>query len=205
MLETTVHLAHFGFRRPRHVASKVAAKESILRAALLAALLVPSGAASAAIETGSVATEYTVVVEREASLPSHTIFRPVAEADTARIWPVLVWENGGCSGDPTRYAAFLTRIAAAGNFVIAKGFEGNTASGPPRDIRAREADVAMEAAISWAAIEAARHDGKYFQRINASQVGLMGHSCGGFTALQVAAVDPRVKLSLPLPDVSLGC
>ncbi len=140
----------------------------------------------------SEADAYAVSVERVDTLPNHTLFRPVAEDGARHVWPLLVWENGGCRNDPTRYSAFLSRVASAGYLVAAQGYEGNETAAPARKERGREADMLMAEAIAWAAIETARDDSEFYRQIDTERVGLFGHSCGGFTSLQVAPTDPRV-------------
>lgn len=139
------------------------------------------------------AGRYQVIIERIATLPNHTLFRPVSDGEKPQAWPLLVWENGGCSNDPTRYAQFLSRIASAGYLIAAQGFEGNPRPAPDRSVRGREADMLMEEAVAWASIETARDDSAFYHRIDTSRIGLFGHSCGGFTSLQVAPVDPRIS------------
>jgi len=139
-----------------------------------------------------VADTHSVSVERVDTLPNHTLFRPVAADGEQHAWPLLVWENGGCSNDPTRYSEFLSRVASAGYLVAAQGYEGNETAAPEREERGREADMLMAEAIAWASIETARDDSEFYQQIDTNRVGLFGHSCGGFTSLQVAPTDPRV-------------
>ncbi len=89
--------------------------------ALAAMVLVVAAAAG---PTSAMADDHhdrvSVVREGDATLPTHTIYRP-AELRNANRLPVVVWENGACANSNRIYEPFLTRLASAGYFVIAKG------------------------------------------------------------------------------------
>src|SRR5271169_3982224 len=63
---------------------------------------------------------YKVASEGAFGSPGHLVFRPEAleafpKKDTL---PVMVWGNGGCAIDSTRYSGFLTTIASHGFLVL---------------------------------------------------------------------------------------
>ena len=130
---------------------------------------------------------YHVTSEVAFGSPGHLVFRPTMldgfpKKDTL---PVMVWGNGGCAIDSTRYSGFLTTIASHGFLVL-----GTVAQeGAPR--RQATADD-LRAAIDWAAKENTRAGSPLEGKIALDQVAVMGQSCGGFLSIALGA-DPRVK------------
>ncbi len=99
--------------------------------------------------------------------------------------PVMVWGNGGCAIDSTRYSGFLTTIASHGFLVMGT---------VPQEGAARRQENAddIRAAIDWAEKENARADSPLKGKIALDKVAVMGQSCGGFLSIVLGA-DPRVK------------
>jgi len=99
--------------------------------------------------------------------------------------PVMVWGNGGCAIDSTRYAGFLTTIASHGFLVMGT---------VPQTGAARRQETAddVRAAIDWATKENARMESPLKGKIALDKVAVMGQSCGGFLSIVLGA-DPRVK------------
>ncbi len=97
----------------------------------------------------------------------------------------MVWGNGGCAIDSTRYSGFLTTIASHGFLVLGTVPE----QGAPR--RQENADD-VRAAIDWAGKENARDGSPLKGKIALDKVAVMGQSCGGFLSIVLGA-DPRVK------------
>jgi chlorophyllase-like protein len=114
--------------------------------------------------------------------PGLRVFSPEAPKDTL---PVMVWGNGGCAIDSTRYSGFLTTIASHGFLVLGTV----PAEGAAR--RQENADD-MRGAIDWAAKENARTGSPLEAKIATDKVSVMGQSCGGFLSIVLGA-DPRVK------------
>jgi dienelactone hydrolase len=119
--------------------------------------------------------------------PGYLVFRPEAldafpKKDTL---PVMVWGNGGCAIDSTRYSGFLTTIASHGFLVMGT---------LPQEGAARKQATAddLRAAIDWAAKENARTGSPLEGKIATDKVAVMGQSCGGFLSIALGA-DPRVK------------
>ena len=99
--------------------------------------------------------------------------------------PVMVWGNGGCAIDSTRYGGFLTTIASHGFLVIGT---------VPQEGAARRQENAddVRGALDWAEKENARADSPLKGKIALNKMSVMGQSCGGFLSI-VLGEDPRVK------------
>jgi Chlorophyllase enzyme len=130
---------------------------------------------------------YKVTSESASGSPSHLVFRLTTlerfpKKDTL---PVMVWGNGGCAIDSTRYAGFLTTISSHGFLVLGTIPQ----QGAPR--RQATADD-LRAAIDWAGRENSRTGSPLKGKIALDKVAVMGQSCGGFLSVALGA-DPRVK------------
>lgn len=100
--------------------------------------------------------------------------------------PVVVWGNGGCAIDGSRYAGFLSTIASHGFLVL------TTAGAPPaRAPRVQATAASLTAAIDWADRENTRAGSPLNGKIDTKHVAVMGQSCGGVLAITLGA-DPRV-------------
>jgi hypothetical protein len=130
---------------------------------------------------------YKIASETAFDAPGFRVFRPETldafpKKDSL---PVMVWGNGGCAIDSTRYSGFLTTIASHG-FVVMGTIP---LEGAPR--RQATADD-MRAAIDWAGKETERTGSPLKGKIAVDKVAVMGQSCGGFLSIALGA-DPRVK------------
>jgi hypothetical protein len=130
---------------------------------------------------------YKVTSEGAFGSPGLHVYRPEAlEAFPKKdSLPVMVWGNGGCAIDSTRYSGFLTTIASHGFLVLGTVPETGAA-------RRQETADDVRAAIDWAANENARSDSPLKGKIALDKVAVMGQSCGGFLSIVLGA-DPRVK------------
>jgi hypothetical protein len=129
---------------------------------------------------------YKVTSEGAFGSPGYLVFRPTTldafpKKDTL---PVMVWGNGGCAIDSTRYSGFLTTIASHGFLVLGT---------LPQEGAARRQATAddLRGAIDWAAKENARAGSPLEGKIALDKVAVMGQSCGGFLSIALGA-DPRV-------------
>ena len=132
----------------------------------------------------AVAGPYKVESGAAFNSPGHVVYRP---ADLTPFpgkdkLPLVVWGNGGCAINSTRYGGFLTTIASHGFVVMA------TAAQP--GVTRATADH-LRAAIAWAETENARAESPLKGKINLDKIAVMGQSCGGFMSLDLGA-DPRV-------------
>jgi dienelactone hydrolase len=129
---------------------------------------------------------YAVASEVAFGSPGHIVFRPtdLSRFPARDTLPVVVWGDGGCAIDSTRYGDFLSTIASHGFLVLATAPK----EGEPR--RQATADD-LAAAIDWAERENERAGSPLNGKIATDRVAVMGQSCGGFLSLTLGA-DPRV-------------
>jgi hypothetical protein len=116
--------------------------------------------------------------------PGHVVYRPadLTPFPVKDTLPLIVWGNGGCAINSTRYGGFLTTIASHGFVVMATAAtEGVT----------RATADHLRAAIAWAETENVRADSPLRGKIALDRMSVMGQSCGGFMSLELGA-DPRV-------------
>ena len=66
---------------------------------------------------------YKAIMMEEASLTTHTIFRPqdLSKFGKNNLLPVLVWGNGGCANSPSGHVNFLNEVASQGFLIVAIG------------------------------------------------------------------------------------
>jgi hypothetical protein len=115
----------------------------------------------------------------------YTVYRPA-------VWPsgpvpVLTWGNGTCA-QPEGYGALLRYIASYGYVVVAANMRqvgtNNTSGTGSAQPMLRALDFAAAANMDSAS--------PYYQKLDMTKVGAMGHSQGG-AATVTAASDSRVK------------
>jgi hypothetical protein len=129
---------------------------------------------------------YAVTSEAAFGSPGLMVFRPsnldaFPQRDTL---PVVVWGNGGCAIDTTRYGGFLSTIASHGFVALGTAAQEGAAR------RQATADD-LRAAVDWAEKENARAGSPLNGKIATDKVAVMGQSCGGFLSISLGA-DARV-------------
>lgn len=159
---------------------------------LLAGLLALS--AWAATPTGS-GPEPAVIVA-EATLPTHTVYRPAALEGR---YPVVLWGNGSCVNSNFGYREFLAEVASHGFIVLAIGPRRD--SPPPRQQRPQDPaewppfetrHSQLLDALDWITAENRREGSAYRDHVAVDKVAVMGHSCGALQAVRVST-DPRIS------------
>ncbi|TRZ93742.1 MAG: alpha/beta hydrolase [Rhodocyclaceae bacterium] len=165
---------------------------------------------------------YPAIMESDAGLATHTVYRPKKlDALGAERLPIVVFANGACNNLGNSFRYFLTEIASHGFIAIATGpigpsvYEfsrsgfGQPAPGSPAAALAAAGKLVSATpasgpgpayttaaqlidAIDWAQKEATRSGSQYVGKLDTSQIAVMGMSCGGLQALD-AAHDKRVK------------
>lgn len=161
---------------------------------------------------------YKSVKEMDAGLPDHTVYRPEdLSALNGATLPLVVWGNGACANAGNSFSNFLTDISSYGFLAIALGpiVERNTggpgaAPAPAQPAIQQPTDTTrlprnlppaathpsqMLDAIKWATAENERTGSKYYKHLNTTKIAVMGQSCGGVQAIEVAA-DSRITTAM---------
>jgi hypothetical protein len=114
---------------------------------------------------------------------NHTAYAPKVLPPGVKL-PVIVWGNGGCSGDATGFSKFLTEVASHGYYIIANGKPGAGMASATKG-------TDLTDAIDWVYANAGKGE---LATVDKSQLAAAGQSCGGIQAYS-ASLDPRVTLT----------
>ena len=92
-------------------------------AAIMALAALPVKAQNSRILEEGGTGPYKSVMMEEASLSTHTVFRPqdLSKFGNGNLLPVLVWGNGGCANSPSGHVNFLNEVASQGFLIVAIG------------------------------------------------------------------------------------
>jgi predicted alpha/beta-hydrolase family hydrolase len=160
---------------------------------LLFAVATPSFAQvveSRVIENGGTG-KHSAIMLKDASLPTHTIFRPknIDKFKDRKSLPLIVWGNGACFDSPWEHVNFLNEIASHGFLVVAVGVIPKETG---EQVKERSTSSKLRDAIDWAIAQNSDTKSNYFKKINIAKIAVAGMSCGGLQALEVAG-DPRIS------------
>ena len=147
------------------------------------------------VETGSGIVEdggtgpFKAIMVSDASLQTHTIFRPQDLGIFGRDnkLPIIAWGNGACANSPWEHINFLSEVASYGFLVIAIGpmpIEGERGDGGSSSSQ-------LSDAINWAIAQNNDKASQYYNKIDIEKISVSGMSCGGLQTLEIAP-DPRV-------------
>lgn len=153
---------------------------------------------SKSIEDGGTGS-HKAILTFDASLPTHTIFRPkdLSAFGGNHPLPIVAWGNGACANSPYEVLNYLSEIASHGFLVVAIGptpanepatRRGGRPGGPTTSNQLLDA-------VDWATAQNANKDSIYFGKIDTKKIAVMGHSCGGLQALEVSP-DPRITTTV---------
>ena len=165
-----------------------------MKSHFLMCLLLISNVAAVAQEKSRIIEEggsgqFKAVMLSDASLPTHTVFRPrdLSVFGKQNKLPIIAWGNGACANSPWEHVNFLNEAASHGFLVIAIGpmpEEGEKGKGKSESSQLIDA-------VNWAIASNSDKQSPYYQKINVSKIAVSGMSCGGLQTLEVAH-DPRI-------------
>ena len=94
-----------------------------IAAAIMAMAAAPTQAQNSRIVEEGGSGPYKAIMMEEATLTTHTIFRPqdLSKFDKKNLLPVIVWGNGGCANSPSGHINFLNEVASQGFLIVAIG------------------------------------------------------------------------------------
>ena len=98
-------------------------RKSFLLVAICIAMAINAGAQNESIIEDGGSGPYKAVMTSDASLTTHTIFRPkdISKFGKGNLLPILLWGNGGCAKSCSGHVNFLNDVASQGFFIVAIG------------------------------------------------------------------------------------
>ena len=92
-------------------------------AAVMAFAFIPAQAQNSRIVEEGGTGPYKAIMMEEATLTTHTIFRPqdLSKFGKKNLLPIIVWGNGGCANSPSGHINFLNEVASQGFLIVAIG------------------------------------------------------------------------------------
>jgi predicted alpha/beta-hydrolase family hydrolase len=152
----------------------------------------PDTATSRMVEDGGTGP-YKALMLMEATLPTHTVFRPkdLSAFGQKNKLPIIAWGNGACANSPWEHINFLSEVSSYGFLVVAIGpmpKEGERGSG-------RSTSSQMTDAINWAIAQNKDKGSPYYNKLDTTKIAVSGMSCGGLQTLETAP-DPRVTTAV---------
>jgi dienelactone hydrolase len=159
---------------------------------------------------------HKAVMATDAALPAHVLYYPADLKADGKL-PLVAWGNGACINAGNRFRIFLTEIASHGYVVAANGVMANPelevgpqenpkirkpgdpppapppAPDPKAPQRAPGTTTAAQLieSLDWATKANADPKSPFHNHIDLTKIAVMGQSCGGVQALDVAG-DPRI-------------
>jgi hypothetical protein len=125
-------------------------------------------------------------MEYPAEKPWFNVYRPADLNATGQPLPVIVWANGGCYRSDFTWAPLFDRWAAGGFVVLALTADPDAGA----MVMSNVGDQA--GLVDWAITKAAAAGSPYAGKLDTHRIVAAGNSCGGVTALGLAAQDPRI-------------
>jgi dienelactone hydrolase len=132
-----------------------------------------------------------IAKEHHTEAPVFNVHYPTTMPEGGAKLPVVVWANGGCVNSDFTWAPLFERWAKGGFVVLSLS---NNA--PEGDLTAQLSMLAMTSKVEHAQLidEAAKLDtsGPLAGKLDLERIVVAGNSCGGVTALEVAAEEDRL-------------
>jgi poly(3-hydroxybutyrate) depolymerase len=128
-----------------------------------------------------------IKTEKVTEAPTFNITRP-EKLDEGGPFPVVVWANGGCFRSDFTWQPLFERWAKGGFVVLHL-----TGTGGMDDIASMlqtTTKAEHKALIDW--VDTQNKSGPFAGKLDIERVVVAGNSCGGVTALQVAAEEERL-------------
>jgi hypothetical protein len=144
------------------------------------------------IEDGGTGS-YKAIMLQEASLATHTVFRPqdLSGFGAGKKLPIIAWGNGACANSPWEHVNFLSEVASHGFLVVAIGpmpMEGEKGRGSSKSSQLTDA-------IDWAIAQNADKNSPLYNKVDVSKIAVSGMSCGGLQTIEIAP-DKRVTTAV---------
>lgn len=124
-------------------------------------------------------------------------------------YPLVLFSHGSC-GYPNQSSFLWPAVASRGYVVVAPPHPGNTLSefpncGTPQAQAASFVERPDDVVFALDQVLSARGPLAFLDGvIDASRVAMTGHSFGGLTTFRVAAIEPRVRLAIPMAPAAIG-
>jgi predicted dienelactone hydrolase len=141
----------------------------------------PDAGAADPVRMPATGLSLPTVMESGGVEPWFNIYRPMDLTATGAKLPVIVWANGGCFRSDFTWAPLFERWAKGGFVVLA--LTEHPVDGPLAQTSVEE----HGALVDWALDKAPFKD-----MLDQDAIVAAGNSCGGITALGLAAADDRV-------------
>jgi hypothetical protein len=143
---------------------------------------------------------YKAVLMGDPRLPTHTIYRPrdLSPFGERLKLPIVAFANGGCRNSSGEFRNFLSQVASNGFLIVAIGQAVSAATlGSEAPTGATRSSLLTDG-INWAIAENNRRDSPYSGKLDTAKIAVMGQSCGGVQALDIATSDARISTAVIL-------